>query len=77
MGFLILDEIEYFYVFNNEYNRELFYDINRIKEYGNENAFLGNFSSRYLAKSGNYYFQDINSYFLSSNDFETKIKIMF
>ena len=60
-GFLILDKIEYFYVFYNEYNRELFNDINRVKEYEYENAFIGSLPYRYPNKS----------------DFETKINSFF
>ena len=33
-GFLIYNNMEYFYVFKNEYNQNLFDDINRVKEYG-------------------------------------------
>jgi len=76
-GFLILKEIEYFYIFNNDYNKELFNDINKVKEYEYENAFLGSLSSRYPTKSGKDYFQDIKSHFLTSNDFETQINRFF
>ena len=32
-GFLILDKIEYFYVFKNEHNRDILNDINNLKQY--------------------------------------------
>ena len=76
-GFLILDNIEYFYVFNNKYNKELLNDINRVKEYEYENAFIGNSSSIYPNKSGYDYFHDIKSNFLSSNNFEEEINSFF
>lgn len=76
-GFLILNKIEYFYVFNNEYNREIFNDINKVKEYEYENAFIWSLSSRYPTKPGKDYFQDIKSHFLTSNDFETQINRFF
>ena len=76
-GYLVLDGIEYFYVFQNEYNRELFNDINRVKEYEYKNAFLGIPCSRNLNLTGNEHFNFVESHFLSSNDFEPKINNYF
>jgi len=65
-GFLILDNIEYFYVFNNEYNRELFNEINIAKEYEYENAFIGSLPPGYPPKP--YFETKINRFFKNYDD---------
>ena len=75
-GFLILDKIEYFYVFKNEYNRELFNDINNVKLYELENNIEVPISS-FSNKTGNEAFDKIDSHFLTSEDFENKINKFF
>ena len=75
-GYLIHDKYEYFYVFKNEFNRELFNDINNVKQYEYDNAF-NVFNSRYSNITGNENLDKIDSHFLSSEDFENKINKYF
>ena len=75
-GFLIYKKNEYFYVFKNEFNRNLFNDINRVKQYEINNASDVQ-TSRHSYKTENENFDKIDSRFLTSEDFENKINKFF
>ena len=75
-GFLIYDKYEYFYVFKNEFNRNLFNDIKNIKLYELENALVIP-DSWYSNKTGIENLDEVKSHFLSSEEFENKINKYF
>ena len=71
-GILICEQSEYFYVFKNEFNRNLFNDINNVKEYDLEEMSIDHYS-RHSNKFGKEYFDYIDSTNLIGEDFENKI----
>ena len=71
-GYLLYQNTEYFYVFKNDYNRELFNDINRVKECELEKKSNAT-ASRNTYKTGSQVFDKIESFVLSSENFENKI----
>ena len=75
-GFLILDKNEYFYVFKNEHNKELFNDINNLKQYELQNN-IDISNSSFSNKSGKEVFEKIDSHFLKTENFGNKINKFF
>ena len=68
-GYLIYDKDEYFYVFKNEFNRNLFNYINNVKKYEYDNHYSNRTENDNLDK--------IDYHFFSSEDFENKINKYF
>ena len=68
-GYLIYDKDEYFYVFKNEFNRNLFNYINNVKKYEYDNHYPNRTENDNLDK--------IDYHFFSSEDFENKINKYF
>ena len=76
-GYLIHDNCEYFYVFKNKFNRDLFNNINYVKQYEYDKAFQIHNSFRYSNASSKENFNGIDSHFLTSEYFENRINHFF
>ena len=75
-GFLIYGHNEYFYAFKNEFNRNLFNNINNIKLYELENGSVVPYL-KYSNKLINENMDKIESHFLTAEVFENKINKYF
>lgn len=76
-GYLIHEKCEYFYVCKNEFNRNLFDNINNVKQYEYDKAFNTQNNFRYSNATLNENFNGIDSHFLTSEYFENKINNYF